>query len=54
MRTIIYMAALLLIGVTPLIYESLVKAAFEAADNFYFMVSKWLSGTSAKILGRAC
>lgn len=40
MRTIMYMAALLRIGVTPLIVESRSKAAFEEADNFAFIESK--------------
>ena len=38
--TIIYIAALLLIGVTPLIEERRSKAAREDVANFYFIFSK--------------
>jgi hypothetical protein len=52
MPTIMYMAAELLIGLTPSILDSLSNAASELVFNFYFKLTKWSSLTSVKILGR--
>ena len=46
-----YIAALGLIGVTPLIADRRSQAVWAAFFSFSFIVSKWLSGTSFKILG---
>jgi len=52
--TIMYIAALVLIGLMPLIVLSLLKAASAAALSLPLRLSKKLYGTVSKILGRAC